>query len=147
MSEFSSYPIVLQPIEFIKASEEVDWHDVQNLAQQIAQCGQWTMPMPIEGQTGIVMDGNHRLRAARLLGLSHVPCILLSYSHPGVTVQHWVNHTRFAPEEIHQKILKEGKIFPYKTTRHTFEPALPRCEISIISLRRAFVEQTELVAA
>lgn len=147
MSDFSSYNVVLQPIDFIKASEEVDWHEVQNLAQQIAERGLWTMPMPIERQTGIIMDGNHRLRAARLLGLSHIPCILLSYDHPGVSVQHWASGASFALEEIHRIILREGKIFPYKTTRHLFEPALPRCEISIASLRQSSVDSSQRVAA
>ncbi|MFZ6771674.1 ParB N-terminal domain-containing protein [Undibacterium sp. SXout7W] len=136
MSILSSYPVVLESIDFFLASEEVDYHDVQNLAQQIADRGMWIMPVPVERHTGIIMDGNHRLRAARLLGLSHLPCILLDYNTPGVSVLHWDSGEPFSIAKIYQVILREHKIFAYKTTRHVFEPALPACEISIASLRQ-----------
>ncbi|KFX28297.1 ParB N-terminal domain-containing protein [Ralstonia solanacearum] len=132
-----SYCVALRPTAFFKPSEEVDADHVRRLADTIRATGLWTTPIPIERETGIVMDGNHRIRAAALLGLHHLPCVLLDYADPRVSVTHWGSGAPFSVAGIRQRIVAERRIFPYKTTRHRFAPALPSTEIPLTVLGTA----------
>ncbi|AXV78924.1 MULTISPECIES: ParB N-terminal domain-containing protein [Ralstonia solanacearum species complex] len=132
-----SYCVALRPAAFFMPSEEVDADHVRRLADTIRATGLWTTPIPIERDTGIVMDGNHRVRAAALLGLHHLPCVLLDYADPRVSVTHWSSGVPFSIASIRQRIVVERRLFPYKTTRHRFAPALPGTEIPLTVLGAA----------
>ncbi|AMP39494.1 ParB N-terminal domain-containing protein [Ralstonia solanacearum] len=132
-----SYCVALRPAAFFMPSEEVDADHVRRLADTIRATGLWTTPIPIERDTGIVMDGNHRVRAAALLGLHHLPCVLLDYADPRVSVTHWSSGAPFSIASIRQRIVVERRLFPYKTTRHRFAPALPGTEIPLTVLGAA----------
>ncbi|RKE37567.1 ParB-like nuclease family protein [Paraburkholderia sp. BL23I1N1] len=123
------YCVALKPLAFFRPSEAVDEHDVHRLAAAIREAGSWTTPIPIEKGTGIIMDGNHRARAAALLGLRYVPCVLLDYRDPRVSVTHWQTGEPFCIDSIRRRILQDKALLPYKTTRHRFAPVLPATEI------------------
>jgi len=127
----SAYCVALRPVSFLRASEMVDEDHVCRLAVAIREAGDWTTPIPVEKQTGIVMDGNHRLRAAAMLGLRYLPCVLLDYRDPRVSVTHWQTGEPFCVRRICKRILRDQLLFPYKTTRHRFAPMLPRTEIPL----------------
>ncbi|MBC3869327.1 ParB N-terminal domain-containing protein [Undibacterium oligocarboniphilum] len=135
MADHHSYCVALKPIDFFRPSEDVDHVDVHKLASVISEAGIWTTPVPVDGGTGIVMDGNHRIRAAALLGLNHLPCVLLSYDDPRVAVTDWNTGEAFCVDCIFRTILWQNRIFPYKTTRHRFAPVLPRTEIQLCMLK------------
>jgi len=129
------YRVAIRPVGFLVASEAVDEAAVRRLAAKIAGEGVWSTPIPVDADTGIVMDGNHRTRAARQLGLSHVPCVLLSYRDPRVRVTDWQTGEPFCIETIFRSVLMQRRTLPYKTTRHVFAPALPETEIRLALLR------------
>lgn len=133
----SAYCVAVKPVSFLRASEIVDEGHVCRLAAAIREAGEWTMPIPVEKESGIVMDGNHRLRAAAMLGLRYLPCVLLDYQDPRVSVTHWRTGEPFCVRNICKRILGERLLFPYKTTRHRFAPVLPRTEIPLPLLRGA----------
>lgn len=137
MYNYQPYCIAFKPIGALRASEDVDAFDVRELALRIARAGVWTAPLPVDDATGIVMDGNHRLRAARLLGLRYLPCVPLSYQDPRVTVTHWTSGERFDVDHIFRSILAERGVLPYKTTRHLFAPVLPSTMVELDLLRSA----------
>ncbi len=134
MSIDGAYCVAVKPISFVLASEMVDEGQVHALAGAIREAGKWTTPIPIDGKTGIVMDGNHRLRAAALLGLGYLPCVLLDYRDPRVSVTHWRSGEPFCVRSIGRRILHDKMLFPYKTTRHRFAPVLPDTEIPLALL-------------
>ena len=129
--EVRPYCVSVKPIAFLCQSERVDEDHVRRLASTIERIDAWTTPIPIEASTGIVMDGNHRLRAAMMLGLRYVPCVLLDYLDPRVRVTHWQTNTPFCIASIARRILHDKRLFPYKTTRHSFAPTLPHTEIPL----------------
>ena len=129
-----AYCVALKPVSFLRASEMVDESHVCCLAATIREAGDWTTPIPVEKASGIVMDGNHRLRAAAMLGLCYVPCVLLDYRDPRVSVTHWQTGEPFCVRHISSRILRDNLLFPYKTTRHRFAPVLPRTEIPLALL-------------
>jgi hypothetical protein len=81
------------------------------------------------------MDGNHRIRAALLMGLQYVPCVPLHYNDPRVAVLNWNTGEPFCVDTIHRTIMG-NEIFPYKTTKHFFTPVLPTTDIPLNLLRR-----------
>jgi hypothetical protein len=118
------YQIALRPLCEVLQSEQVDPANVTLLRESIVRAGHWLEPIIVERSRGIVMDGNHRFTAALQLGLRRVPCIQLDYSDPRVCVRHWQTGQAFEVARIFTTIAC-GEIFPYKTTRHVFDPALP----------------------
>lgn len=131
----NAYRVTLKEISFFVPSEEIDMANAAQLADSIESDGYWLAPIPVERTSGIIMDGNHRLHAGRLLALSHLPCILLDYDDARVSVVHWETGHPFEIGDIH-RTLSARKLLPYKTTRHAFEPLLPRTDIPLAALRR-----------
>jgi len=128
------YNVILTKIEKIRPSEEVcEKHAIQ-LASMINAQQMWLAPIPIDSVTGVVMDGNHRVRAGHLLGLNFLPCIHLDYSDPRVSVSDWNTGNPFQIEQIF-RVIEENRVLPFKSTKHSFDPPLPHTAISIEVLR------------
>ncbi len=60
--------------------------------------------------------------------------MLLDYADPRVSVTHWESGAPFSVASIRQRIVAQRRLFPYKTTRHRFAPALPGTEIPLTVL-------------
>lgn len=128
------YVVALEAISFFRPSEEVDPVRVSELVALIETRGAWLVPLPVEAATGLVMDGNHRLRAAQRLGLARLPCVPLDYADRRVDVRCWHSDAPFERARI--EALAQGcTVFPYKTTRHRFDPPLPGSCIPLALLR------------
>ncbi len=130
MRNIQNYSVAIRPISSFRTSEEIDLASVYALMESISKNNKWLVPIVVEKESGIVMDGNHRLRAAILLGLKYVPCIPLCYTDPRIQVLHWNTHEPFDIDNIFQTVLN-NQIFPYKTTRHIFSPGLPETDIPL----------------
>jgi hypothetical protein len=129
-----NYVISIQPLQYFRASEQVDHEKVQELVEQIQREGFWTTPLPVEMKSGLIMDGNHRLQAALKLGLRHLPCVELDYADSRVEVKHWqTGQTYAATHELADVVAKHGPL-PFKTTRHRFDPPLPQTRIPLTML-------------
>lgn len=137
LSELTSLPpcyqVELRPIAFFRQSEEIDQIAVMRLAELIHETGYWTVPIPVCLDTGIIMDGNHRLNAARHLNLGAIPCIPLRYEDPRIAIECWKTGVALKPAEIVQQVLAAGTL-PHKSTRHIFSPALPKAKIPLTIL-------------
>jgi hypothetical protein len=124
------YVVAVRPIEFFRPSEEVDAGHVRRLAQEVLRSGHWLAPLPVEADSGLVMDGNHRLHVARLLGLRRLPCVPLRYDDQRLHVRCWKTGRPFSLDEL-REIVAVPAVLPYKTTRHSFDPPLPETEIPL----------------
>jgi hypothetical protein len=124
------YVVAVRPIEFFRPSEEVDAMHVRRLADEVLRSGTWLAPLPVEAGTGLVMDGNHRLHVARLLGLRRLPCVLLRYGDRRLRVRCWKTGRPFSTDELNE-LAALAEVLPYKTTRHSFDPPLPETEIPL----------------
>ena len=124
------YVVAVRPIEFFRPSEEVDAAHVRQLADEVRRSGHWLAPLPVEAGTGLVMDGNHRLQVARLLGLRRLPCVPLRYGDHRLRVRCWKTGRPFSLDEL-SALVEAAAVLPYKTTRHAFDPPLPETEIPL----------------
>jgi len=129
------YNFQLEPIGNLKSTEHIDHQAAHCLADTIRLVGFWTAPVPVESLNGYVMDGNHRLQAARILGLERIPVVKLDYQDARVSVSRWLDGTPFCLNEL-VGVLASNKLLPYKTTKHTFTPELPAIKVPLGSLRK-----------
>lgn len=126
----AAYVVAIRPLSYFKASECVDHGRVLALAERISAQRCWSQPMPVEATTGLVMDGNHRLQAARVLGLRHLPCVPLHYGDSRLSVACWRTGRPFDLNAI-WAVVQQQRVLPFKTTRHRFDPPLPATQIDL----------------
>lgn len=87
------------------------------LKEKIINENNWTVPLKIETNNYLIMDGQHRMEVAKLLNLKYVPCLLYSYEEVDV----WSlreSHVVTAKSVIERALA--GNIYPYKTAKHAF---------------------------
>ena len=88
------------------------------LVSKIQAEGVWTKPLVVDRAHHLVMDGQHRMEVAKLLGMAAVPALLYDYADVDV----WSlrpEHYTVSAEEIIARGLR-GEIYPYKTAKHRF---------------------------
>ena len=109
--------------------KRVDW-----LKEKILAEGEWTVPLKIEQENFLVMDGQHRMEVAKLLDLKYVPCILYSYNE----VEVWSLRDNY---EVNAELIinrvADNDIYPYKTAKHAFPDSGDlRCKIPLSELKK-----------
>ncbi|NKJ39811.1 ParB N-terminal domain-containing protein [Rhizobium sp. SG570] len=109
-------------------TEEVDPSRVEELESKILADGRWTEPITAHKDALFVMDGHHRLTVARRLRLAFLPVVFLGYDEVRVTA--WREGETITPEHIFA-MARSGSLFPIKTTRHIFSPAISGCDVSL----------------
>ncbi len=102
------------------------------LRDKILAEGVWNKPLACDHQHGLVLDGQHRMEVAKLLGLKHVPAVKYEYASVKVWSLRPKNH-HFTWETVVRRALV-GDIYPYKTVKHEFPVALPACEYLLSEL-------------
>jgi len=88
------------------------------LAAKIQKEKVWTKPLVLDRAHHLVMDGQHRMEVAMLMGLGKVPAILYDYSEVEVWSLRPRTHTVSAAEITARAL--SGDIYPYKTAKHRF---------------------------
>jgi ParB-like nuclease domain len=122
--------VALWGISSLVPSEMVLEAQVQDLARRIVESGIWTHPIPVCARSGLVMDGNHRLKAAKSLGLRRVPVVPLSYESERVKVRNRRDGMPFERSRF-DAVIRAAALLPYKTTLHEFERTLPVTSIAL----------------
>jgi hypothetical protein len=120
--------IQLVPISWIRPSELHDPQHAAALADTLQNDRIWHIPVTLERRSLAIMDGHHRVAAARLLKLKFVPCVLLDYSQ--VEVEAMRAGYLVTPQEIVRRAQMED-LYPPKTTRHRCLSPLPTCDLSL----------------
>ncbi|MGR7464312.1 transcriptional regulator [Klebsiella aerogenes] len=123
----------LMNIHDLKPHEEVDPVNLNLLTMKINHDRFWFIPVLIDQDTSIIMDGHHRYNFALQAGLSVIPCYQLSYSSDKVRVYDWKSGAPFSCQRIIDKV-SSGSVFPPKTTRHVFDMVFDTVKIEIGSL-------------
>lgn len=62
---------------------------------------------------------------------------LTSVDYPGIRVDHWKSGASFDIPTIFRTIVMHRKTLPYKTTRHSFSPALPKTAVPLETLKNS----------
>jgi L-serine kinase (ADP) len=128
------YPARLVRLDDLRPTEAHYRELARALAARIERARVWTTPLWVEENVLLVMDGHHRLAAARRLGLVHLPCVVLGYDNPRLELSTWDPERKICADDIVNAALS-GKLLPQKTTRHRLTPAPRPVAIPLSALR------------
>ena len=112
--------------------EEFNIKAARLLMRRMKRDGVWRKPICIERENLVVMDGHHRLAAAKYMKLKYVPCQFYDYDDVELTTRR--EEYEITPESIIERALS-GNLYPYKTTKHTFLGGYPVFKISLEDLK------------
>ncbi|MDR2835053.1 MAG: NTP transferase domain-containing protein [Bacteroidales bacterium] len=125
-------PLVeLIDIATMKGIEAFSEERVIELINKINNDQSWTVPVIIENKHHLVLDGQHRLEAAKRMGITKIPAIIINYND----VQVWTlrKEEKVSIKRVYDKALKED-LYPYKTVKHKFNFNVPTVDFSLESL-------------
>lgn len=118
----------LVDVPWLKPHEEIvsETH-VKELRKATLRWGAYVSPLLVDRVTGAILDGHHRYHVGMRLGLQRVPAVLVDYaSDPSITVDVWdgCGIQSLTKEEVLGMALSP-KVFPPKTSKHSFSDSLP----------------------
>ena len=126
--------VQLVPVEGLKHIEEHDDDRVQALREKIETEGKWDTPIIIEQKDHLVLDGQHRMEVAKLMGLKRIPAIVVDYRDVHV----WTLRKELKVSlPLIRKRVREDNIYPYKTVKHKFDFYLPSVSFDLDDLRQS----------
>ena len=114
----------------IVETEEHSYDLAFKLADRILKLGFWTAPIVVDSALLGIMDGHHRLNAAKHIGLQRIPCIVMSYETGGVIVHSWRENIKCSASTI-RSMVRNSKKYPMKTTRHLFNPSIEEIKVPL----------------
>ncbi|MCR4636250.1 MAG: NTP transferase domain-containing protein [Butyrivibrio sp.] len=126
--------VELIPTDSLKHIEAFDEERVNKLQSEIETCGIWKMPLIVEKNWNLVLDGQHRLEVAKNMNLKKVPAILVDY----LDVKIWSLRKEIpvSVETVRKRVIQDNDIFPFKTVKHKFQFWVPNdLEIKLEELR------------
>ncbi|MGY0288887.1 MAG: ParB N-terminal domain-containing protein [Candidatus Methanodesulfokora washburnensis] len=105
--------ILLLDISNLLSHENIVERRVASLSARILKDGFIKKAIAVDQSSFVVLDGHHRVEAARAIGLRRIPAIILDYSSEKIVV---TPHS-ISKEDVIRAAL-EGRKFPPKTTKH-----------------------------
>ena len=116
----------LVPIEKLRALEMIFPHHLENIVKIIHRDGVMKLPLIVEKDHNIVLDGSHRHVFIAMEGFKYAPVRYIDYNDPHIRVGTHLMHrhiidgpVNISKEEVIRRGLS-GDLFPPRTTRHFF---------------------------
>jgi hypothetical protein len=119
--------VELVPLEVLRPHEETIAKKVDELERMTHRWKAYVLPLVIDKNTGVILDGHHRHQVALRFNLLCLPCVLVDYTGDDtVELDVWPNCGRnsISKEEVIDAGLL-GNLFPPKTSRHRLSDHLP----------------------
>lgn len=130
----AQHAVSLLPIGALLPHEAYDAGHADEVAAQLRTSGIWRTPLLVEKQHLIILDGHHRFEAAKRLGLTHVPAVLIAYGDHRLTLSSWRTGEKWTAQHIIARAVS-GHLCPIKTTRHIMNPPIEKIAIPLTHLR------------
>ena len=128
--------VELVPMEILRPHEETIPKKVEELERMTHRWKAYVLPLVIDRNTGVILDGHHRHQVALRLNLQCLPCVLVDYlGDESVELDVWPSCGRdsITKEEVVQAGLQE-ELFPPKTSRHRLSDHLPPISMPLTRL-------------
>ena len=81
--------LALRPVTELNAHEETVPEDMERLVSILSRDPVLRHPIIVDKETGLVLDGTHRLAALTRVGCKFAPCALVDYNNPKIRVERW----------------------------------------------------------
>lgn len=80
----------LRPVSALKPHEETIESNTRDMVSQLQSDGVQKDPIIVDGSTGVVLDGMHRLSAFRRLGIAFAACSPVDYGAANISLGRWL---------------------------------------------------------
>jgi len=124
-------------ISDLKEHEKTHTKYLEKLQKQIFEDGVLKLPILVDKETMVVLDGHHRLNSLRKLGFSKIAVVFIDYISPEIVVSSWRKGYEINKKDVLTAGLTDNK-FPHKTSRHLLKTADNLVHIS------EFVKKTKI---
>ena len=84
-----SFEIVLEELSALHIHEEIIPEKEQELVERITHDGIWIHPIIVDRKSLVVLDGMHRVAAAKEIGYRYIPACLVDYDNPDIRIGCW----------------------------------------------------------
>ena len=129
------------PMEILRPHELTRPKKVDELEKMTNRWSAYVLPLVVDKNTGVILDGHHRHQVALRLGLQCLPCVQVDYmGDETVELEAWPNCGRdsITKEEVVQAGLN-GDLFDPKTSRHRLSDHLPPISVPLSRLEQPAV--------
>lgn len=101
----------IREVKSLLSHEQVISYNLKRLKEAMLNLGQLVDPLIVDKKTGVVLDGNHRLKVLEIIECPHATCQSVEYSGENVRVGTWYPTVSLKPDEIfHLDSLKHEKV-------------------------------------
>lgn len=113
--------IEIREVKSLLSHEQVISQNLKKLKEAMLNIGHLVDPLIVDNKTGLVLDGNHRLKVLEIIECPHAACQLVDYMSDEIKVGTWYPVVTLKPEQIFKlDSLKHEKV-DYKTGKEAIE--------------------------
>ena len=136
MAEVDGVKLGLRPVSSLLPHEETIPEHARRIRDQLARQGVQKDPLVVDGETGTVLDGMHRLSAFRELRLEYAVCALVDYSSRSVKLLRWLRCVRAERRDLLELCFKEAGVGVKSDISEAFDAVESgRSSVAMISSR------------
>ena len=126
------------PVEILRPHEQTIPKKVDELEKMTHRWKAYVLPLVVDKNTGVILDGHHRPQVALRLDLQCLPCVLVDYmGDSSVELGVWPNCGRdsITKQDVIDAALS-GDLMSPKTSRHRLSDHLPPIAVPLSRLRQ-----------
>jgi uncharacterized protein (DUF1015 family) len=129
------YKFELVPVEKLHEHEAISPDTLRECIQFIKNLDGVNKPILVDDQFYVILDGHHRFNALKMMGCKRIPAYLIDYESHEVMLGLWPEAcvTSISKKDV-IKMGLSNKVYPPKTTRHTFRFELPKVSVPLKDL-------------
>ena len=90
----------VREVKSLLSHEQVISSNLKRLKEAMLNMGHLVDPLIVDRKTGLVLDGNHRLKVLEIIECPHATCQVVDYMAPEISVGTWHPSISIAPEEV-----------------------------------------------
>jgi hypothetical protein len=90
----------IRPTSEVLSHEQTISKNLKRLKEGMLNIGHLVDPLVVDDKTGVVLDGNHRLKVLEIIECPYSACQLVDYSSPEIKLGTWLPAIKRKPEDI-----------------------------------------------
>lgn len=113
--------IEIREVKSLLSHEQVISQNLKKLKEAMLNIGHLVDPLIVDNKTGLVLDGNHRLKVLEIIECQYAACQIIDYMSDEIKVGTWYPAVSLKPEQIFKlDALKHEKV-DYKTGKEAIK--------------------------
>ena len=126
--------VVKVPLSKLKPHERFTEGRLRALMKLLKETGVQWFPVLVDNKDYIILDGHHRVEAFKRMGMKTVLARLVDYDSDDIEV---CTRRKSIPitKAIVRKKVREGGVFPHKTTRHIYPQQTKHYDVPLDSFK------------